>query len=131
MLDPSANQVVNRVQRFLASAKLCLDHGDAESAVSRGYYALYHMTILLLRVSRSVNRDRWDHDELHRVFLDQFCKLGFKFSITDGEDWARIKDARIDSDYSRGVVNLRRAQISIERAERLIIKMVHEVGANA
>ena len=131
VLDPSVQHAIGRAERFIATARLALEHGDPESAVSRVYYALYHMTILLLGVTRGITRGRWDHNELHRMFLDQFCKLSFKFNVDDGEDWGRVRDARIDGDYGRHVVTTRRAQRSIERAQRLISKIRSEVGADA
>lgn len=117
-----------RSERFLTTARVALETGDPESAASRAYYALYHMTIMLLREVRGIERVRWDHEELHRAFLDEFCKPGFRFSRSEGDDWRYVKDARIDADYSRrSVTDHRRAQRAIERAGRLASKMQVEV----
>ena len=89
MLDPSIGQVVTRAERYLATARLALDDGDPESVASRSYYALYHATILLLGVVRGITRERWDHDELHRMFLEEFCKRGFLFNADDAADRRR------------------------------------------
>ena len=131
VLDPSVQHAIGRAERFIATARLALENGDPDSTVSRVYYALYHMTILLLGVTRGISRGRWDHNELHGMFLDQFCKLSFKFNVDDGKDWGRVKDARIDGDYGRHAVSSRRAQGSVEQAQRLINKMRSEVAADA
>ena len=131
MLDPSIQLTVARSERALTTAKLALEAGDPESATSRSYYALYHMTILLLRVVRGIERDRWDHDQLHKAFLDQFCKLGFRFDMDAGRDWGKVKDDRIHADYGRHPMNDRSAQRCVERAEKLIVRMKAEVGINA
>ena len=104
---------------------------DPESAASRAYYALYHMTVLLLRVVRGIERDRWDHDQLLNTFLHEFCRLHFKFSRSDGEDWAYVLRTRFMADYGRDPLTRRRAQRSVERAERLVNKMLLEIAGDA
>ena len=131
VLDPSIMPVVERSERFMNTASTALANGDPESASSRAYYALYHMTILLLRVVRGIERDRWDHDQLQKAFLDEFCKLHFSFSRADGREWGDVMDTRFTADYDRGPLNRRRALRSLERAERLIAKMRREVGGDA
>lgn len=131
MLDPSIRRVVERSERFLNTGRAALESGDPESAASRAYYALYHMTVLLLRVVKDVERDRWDHEQLHHSFLNEFCKPHFRFSYGDGEDWRYVKDTRIRADYGREPLNTRRARRAIAKAERLIAKMRLEVGGNA
>jgi len=131
MLDPSTGQVVTPAERYLATARLALDDGDSESAASRTYYALYHATILLLRLVRGITRERWDHDEMYGMFLEQFCKPGFRFNRRDGDDWARVKATRIAADYGRNLVNTRRAERSMARVERLVATIRVEVGLDA
>ena len=80
MLDPRTEQVISKVERFLDTARSALENEDPESGASRAYYGLYYATLLLLPVVRAIERDRWDHEQLHRAFLDQFCKLGFACS---------------------------------------------------
>ena len=129
MLDPSISRAVDRSRRYLDTARMALDNGDPESAASRAYYALYHITILLLRVVRRVERRRWDHEQLHHAFLDEFCKPGFRFDRRDGDDWRYVKESRIDADYSRqNVTDASRARRALDRAEHLVEKMRMEVG---
>jgi uncharacterized protein (UPF0332 family) len=131
VLDPSIRLVVARSERFLNTASTALANGDPESAASRAYYALYHMTVLLLRVVRGIERDRWDHDQLQKAFLDEFCKLHFRFSRDDGREWGDVMDTRFTADYGRASLNRRHALRSLERAERLVAKMRREVGGDA
>ena len=113
------------------TASTALANGDPESAASRAYYALYHMTILLLRVVRARERDRWDHDQLLNTFLHEFCRLHFKFSRSDGEDWAYVLRTRFMANYDRDPLDTRRAQRAVERAARLVSKMRLEILRDA
>ena len=88
MLDPQIEQVIGKVGRFLDTAEAAFESGDFESSTSRAYYALYHITVSLLGVVSGIERERWDHEQLHRAFFDRFCRLGYLFSRQDGEDWA-------------------------------------------
>ncbi len=131
VLDPSIMPVVERSGRYLNTAKTALANGDPESAASRAYYALYHMTILLLRVVRGIERDRWDHDQLHNAFLNGFCRLHFKFSQGDGTDWAYVLRTRFMADYDRDPLSRHRAQRAVDRAARLVSKMRLEILRDA
>ena len=46
----------------MAAAERALAEDDRETCISRAYYALYHLAILLLEVRASVERRRWDHE---------------------------------------------------------------------
>ena len=127
MLDPNAEQVIDKVSRFLDTAANALENGDSESAASRAYYALYHITVLLLRVVRGIERDRWDHDQLQRAFLDHFCKLGYMFSRQDGHDWTYVKDSRIVADYGRTPLPLIRGRRTLDRARKLADGMAERI----
>lgn len=131
MQDQSTSLVIDRVERYLNTARLAIENGDPESAASRAYYALYHMTKLLLKIPKGIERDRWDHDQLQKAFLDEFCKLHFSFSRADGREWGYLMDTRFTADYDRDPLNRRRALMSLERADRLIAKMRREVGGDA
>jgi len=129
--DPHIRQTIDRVETYLKTARLVLENDDPESAASRAYYALYHMTILLLRVIRGIERDRWDHDQLHNAFLNEFCKLHFKFSQVDGTDWAYVLRTRFMADYDRDPLDTRRAHRAVERAAQLVSKMRLEILRDA
>ena len=91
---------MEKCERFLQTARNTLDSGDAESGASRAYYALYHMTVLLLSRVKGGTRDRWDQNQLHQAFLDEFCKPGFLFNRNDGNDWGDVMEVRLHADYS-------------------------------
>jgi uncharacterized protein (UPF0332 family) len=131
VLDPDISQVIDRVEQYLNTASLALENRDPDSASSRAYYALYHMTVLLLRVVWGVERDRWDHPQLHKAFLDHFCKSGFRFSQDDGREWGDVMQARINADYWLEHLRHRTALRSVDKARRLVNKMKIEVGRYA
>ena len=130
LLDPRTEQTINKAVRFLNTATAALESGDSESAVSRAYYALYHITILLLRAVKGIERERWDHEQLHRAFLDQFCEVGYRFSRRDGRDWEYVKNSRIAADYHANPLSSIRGQRAIERARQLIEAMMQRIKDN-
>ncbi|MEK7806372.1 MAG: HEPN domain-containing protein [Chloroflexota bacterium] len=127
MQDPSTGLVIDRGERYLNTARLALENGDPESAASRAYYALYHVTILLLKIVKGIERDRWGHPQLQQAFLDEFCKLGFKFNRNDGDDWAEVMQARLKADYWRDQLTHRSAREAVAKAHRLVDKMRTEI----
>ena len=130
LLDPRTEQTISKVVRFLDTATAALVSGDAESAASRAYYALYHITVLLLRTVKGIERERWDHEQLHRAFLDQFCKVGYLFSRQDGRDWEYVKNSRIAADYHPNPLPPIRGQRAIARARQLIEAMTQRIKDN-
>jgi uncharacterized protein (UPF0332 family) len=131
MLDSSERRVIEKCERFLRTARAALDNGDPESAASRAYYALHHMTVLLLYRVKSIERDSWSHRQLYQAFLDEFCKLHFRFSRSDGDDWGFVRDIRLLADYSSTPLSIRRARTSVEKSERLVDRMRQEVERDA
>jgi len=127
LLDPRTEQVISKVERFLDTGRSALDNEDPESGASRAYYGLYHATVLLLRVVRAIERDRWNHEQLHRAFLDQFCKLGYLFQRQDGEDWAYVLETRFEADYGRTPLAPMRARRTVDRARRLVDDMIERI----
>ena len=130
MLDPRTEQIINKVVRYLDTATAALESGDSESAASRAYYALYHVTVLLLKTVKGIERERWEHEQLHRVFLDEFCKVGYLFRRQDGQDWEYVKISRIAADYGSNPMPAIRGQRAIETARRLIDGMIQRIRDN-
>jgi uncharacterized protein (UPF0332 family) len=113
----------------LNTAQLALDDGDADSCVSRAYYAAFH-AILLLFEARGNTRERWSHTEVYRVFSLEFCNRGYRgFSKRDADTLAEIQRARLDADYGLNAINLVRAERVLGKAASLCIK-VQEVVRN-
>ncbi|MCL0095280.1 HEPN domain-containing protein [Dehalococcoidia bacterium] len=77
-------------------------NGDYESCVSRSYYAAYHMVVILLASKANIRRKRWDHNELHRAFGEQFCKKGWLFTREDGDLFRTLQLERFSTDYEVG-----------------------------
>ena len=51
---------IQKADKFLGTAKICLDNGDYDTCVSRCYYAIFHAAIYALD-SIGVSQDRWSH----------------------------------------------------------------------
>jgi uncharacterized protein (UPF0332 family) len=114
---------INKVQRFLSTAQLALDDGDADSCVSQAYYAVFHAIILLFE-ARGNTRERWSHTEVHKVFLLEFCNRGYLgFSKRDADTLGELQQARLDADYGLTAINLVRAERLLRKAASLFIKV--------
>ncbi|MCD5413073.1 MAG: HEPN domain-containing protein [Dehalococcoidia bacterium] len=79
MLPQEYSARIEKANAFLNTAQLAMRNGDYESCVSRSYYAAYHMVVILLASKANIRRKRWDHNELHRAFGEQFCKKGWLY----------------------------------------------------
>ena len=114
---------MDKAQRFLAAAQLAFEHGQYESAVSRAYYAAYHMVAWVLLERGNIDRERWDHIQLHKAFVESFCKKGFLFTAADGDLVKELQDERADADYQNVRFNQRRVERLIARTDALCAKI--------
>ena len=131
MLDPSVRRTIERAEQYLQTARRALSEEDSDSSLSRAYYALYHMTVTLVDKRANQRRERWDHIELHKAFLDYFCKRGCLFNQQDGRDWDQAKETRMVADYGPGRISRRRAARLLEKIGQLVQKMQRMVEENA
>jgi uncharacterized protein (UPF0332 family) len=114
---------IDKAERFLNTAQLALDDGDADSCVSRAYYAAFH-AILLLFEARGNTRERWSHTEVYRVFSLEFCNRGYLgFSKRDADTLVDLQQARLNADYGLNVIDLVRAERLLRKAASLFIKI--------
>jgi uncharacterized protein (UPF0332 family) len=77
---------IDKAQRFLAAADRAFEAEDWDTAVSRAYYACYHVVIALLELRAGVRRRRWDHVEVQTEFRQRFANRGFLFTRRDAQD---------------------------------------------
>jgi uncharacterized protein (UPF0332 family) len=128
MLLRPGHSRINKAERFLSTAQLALDEGDADSCASRAYYAVFHALVLLFE-ARGNTRERWSHTEVHKVFLLEFCNRGYLgFSKRDASTLKRLYRARLDADYGLNVINLVRAERLLRQAASLFVKVQEVVG---
>lgn len=114
---------VEKADRFLQAAHLAYEHGHYETSVSRAYYAVFHLVAWVLLERRGVDRNRWDHVQLHKEFLDNFCKRGFLFSAADGDVVAKLLEARRHADYDDVRFERQEVERLVTRATSLCAKI--------
>lgn len=131
MLNPELNSALVKGDRFLQTARLAFADGDPESAVSRAYYGLFHVTVALLAVVANRTRERWEHTQLEKAFLDEFARRGFRFSARDGNTWKEARLSRITADYQVGELTTRAAERLLARVEDLAARMKDEIQRSA
>ncbi|MFA5292934.1 MAG: HEPN domain-containing protein [Phycisphaerae bacterium] len=78
--------LINKAQRYIKSAKLLLDDGDYESAVSRIYYAMFFCTEATLLTK---NLSFSSHKGVISAFGEHFIKTG----IFDKKLWKELNRA--------------------------------------
>lgn len=78
----------------MAAAEVANAGGHWELAVSRAYYAVYHLVVEVLAEKRRVHAGRWQHDTVATRFHQEFCRLGYLFSAQDGRALQELLDAR-------------------------------------
>jgi uncharacterized protein (UPF0332 family) len=115
---------IDKAERFLNTAQLALDDGDADSCVSRAYYAAFHAILLLFEVRGNAVRGRWSHIEVQKVFSLEFCNRGYLgFSKRDADTLVDLQQARLNADYGLNVIDLVRAERLLRKAASLFIKI--------
>lgn len=131
MLKPELNSALVKADRFMQTARLAFADGDPESAVSRAYYGLFHVTAVLLEVVANRTRERWEHTQLEKAFLDEFASRGFRFSARDGNTWKEAHLSRVNADYRVDELRARAAQRLLSRIEDLVARMKDEIQRSA
>lgn len=122
---------VRKGQAFLEAARSAYENGHLETALSRAYYAAYHLAAAVLAEKAGIYRARWDHLILHREFLDRFCRRGYLFSRADGDDLADLLNARYDADYNDVSFTARGVERLLGRAEALCAKALRVMAGEA
>ncbi len=85
----------DKAHRALETARLTLDHGDAEAAVNRTYYAAFHAAMAALL---SVGEAPKTHSGTHHLFHLHFVKSG-RLPVTLGETFRHAFTLRQRADY--------------------------------
>jgi uncharacterized protein (UPF0332 family) len=111
----------------LEAAIRAFESGDWETAVSRGYYALYHAVIALLEARAGVVRRRWDHVQVQLDFRTHFARRGFLFTTRDAQYFEELYRARLAADYEAERVEARRATRHMNNVRELYEIIVRAV----
>lgn len=108
---------IEKAEKKLEVAEKLLNSGDYEDAVSRAYYAVYHMTQALLLTEG-------ERAETHKgavtLFGLLFVKTG-KFNRNFGKYLANLKDDRESGDYEVfSYMDRETAEASIKEAKEFL-----------
>lgn len=95
--------------QFLADAQDLLERGRLRSALSRAYYAVYHLCVLLfemhgLKPSHFIGKGNrramiWEHVIITRQFFHEFCAERKLFAWERGVSIRRLYRNRLTADY--------------------------------
>ena len=102
--------LIKRAERYLKSAKILVNDGDFESAVSRTYYAMFYSAQAVLLTK---NLSFSSHKGAITMFGEHFIKTGV-FSKELGRELNRAFAKRQIGDYTHAFV------ISEDEAEQLL-----------
>ena len=122
---------VKKACRLWEASQLLFDNGYYEDSISRAYYALYHMVKAVMAAKASIVRARWDHYELHKSFLDNFCKRGFIFNKDDGKTFGTLLTLRNNADYFKANLTKKEVHGHLRDAESLLKKIKEVFLENA
>ena len=110
---------------------MLIEAGLFDAAVSRAYYALYHLMVLAIvqfeRLSEAEVND-WKHKTVVSTFIKRFCQRSFLLDARDAGVVARLLKDRSDADYHDEVINQARAERSVHSARGLFTKMLEALG---
>lgn len=122
----SVGDFLTRAATYLESAELLLGHGDAESSVSRSYYAMFFAAEAALMTKQLAFSS---HKGVIAGFGEHFVRPGV-FPSTMGRDLARAQDKRLIGDYDAtpriarddAAETLRQAREFVERVAAYVRK---------
>ncbi len=85
----------DKARRALETARLTLDHGDADAAINRAYYAAFHAaTAALLAVGETPKTHSGTHHRFHLHYVESG-----RLSSSIGKTLSYASDARQRADY--------------------------------
>lgn len=116
-MSDAARSEWERALRCLASAHLLLEASDAESAVSRAYYAVFHgVTALFLGEGREFGK----HEAVEAAVHRDLVRAG-RVDASFGRAYSRLRELRMIGDYGVGSrVQRADAESALVAAERVI-----------
>ena len=108
-----ASRLIEKGERALRAAETLLQSGDAESAIGRAYYTMFHAAQALLR-ARDLRYRK--HSGVHAAFAEHFIRPG----VLPPQYHRWLIDAfdeRLNADYDADfATDALRARTSIDRA---------------
>lgn len=119
------DDLIQKAERFLKTAKLSVEDGDYDSCVSRSYYAMFFVTEALLL---TMDFEASSHKGVQVLFGKHFVKPG-KVEKKYGRALRRANDLRQKADYAFGFqVSKSEAEDILESATEFIEEMKHRLN---
>lgn len=88
----------------MESARMCLDHEDYDSCVSRCYYAMFHGTIAALE-SIGVFQEKWSHGGVRNALGKEMVIERKMYSRKVGRYLEKVYTLRLRGDYKINAVD--------------------------
>lgn len=117
----TAQELMVKAERALASAQLLLDSGDVDGACNRAYYAMFDAArAALLTVQAPVPSEvARTHSGLISAFSLHLVKPGL-VTVEHGRSLNKVEDLRLIADYKGNPVTLDNAAWALEQAHHFL-----------
>nr|WP_319563531.1 HEPN domain-containing protein [uncultured Rhodoferax sp.] len=117
----TAQELMAKAERALASAQLLLNSGDVDGACNRAYYAMYDAArAALLTVQAPVPSEvSRTHSGLISAFSLHLVKPGL-VAVEHGRSLNKVEDLRLIADYRGDPVTLDNAAWALEQAHHFL-----------
>ena len=128
----NAQDLLDRAQRAVESAKLLLAAGDVNGACNRAYYAMFDAARAALIATQKPPESEAikTHSGLISAFSLHLVKTGH-VSVELGKSFSKIADIRLVADYSDEEVSPDRAEWAIEQAAAFVGAMRQRAASSA
>jgi uncharacterized protein (UPF0332 family) len=128
----NAQDLLERAQRAVESAKLLLDAGDVNGACNRAYYAMFDAARAALIATQKPPESEAikTHSGLISAFSLHLVKTGH-VSVELGKSFSKVADIRLVADYSDEEVSPDRAEWAIEQAGAFVGAMRQRAASSA
>lgn len=117
---------IKKAQKFLNSAKTLLKNGDYDSCISRCYYALFHVSIVLLE-TLGVRQTKWEHRFVLSAFNKECVHRRKIFPHHFGQILEDIFYERMDADYRIEEKSFKTAKRLLDKAEKIFYSILKEL----
>jgi uncharacterized protein (UPF0332 family) len=128
----STQDLLDRAQRAVESAKLLPDAGDVNGACNRAYYAMFDAARAALIATQKPpeSEEIKTHSGLISAFSLHLVKTGH-VSVELGKSFSKVADIRLVADYSDEEVSPDRAEWAIEQAAAFVGAMRQRAASSA
>lgn len=117
--------LLSKAKSSVAAGKLCLEHGHADSAVSRAYYAMFQGAQVAL-AHAGFHRAEWTHAGLQATFTNELTRRRKILPPSLASNLNRALRLRLTADYSNIGLSLNQAAQVLSWAEEFL-RHVEEV----